>query len=303
MTDPGSDDGRDDFVLQERLSGRSARSISKELRCIVGEVNAALDRVLPTLDNAARLRHISLDLHRLDGLLETFSKRAIEKADTQARLCVVKILDRKAALLGLDSPTRVDVVQLQATKEPSSFERIQAAIMRVKYGPDWRPGDSSDDDPAAGNGSDPATGNGRRSVVSKRLLQFGIIGPVKSGFFRLRRAYARRLVSARQHHRPTTDNQERELRAAAERMGHDAVEVYADNGISGAMGRDKRPAFDRLHRDAARRNNMAILYEARGESGSGLPNAVRRYLTIIPDFASLIRATRITTRYHFRSFV
>ena len=72
---------------------------------------------------------------------------------------------------------------------------------------------------------------------------------------------------------------------------------------SAAMGRDKRPAFDRLHRDAARRNNMAILYEARGESGSGLPNAVRRYLTIIPDFASLIRATRITTRYHFRSFV
>jgi hypothetical protein len=51
----------------------------------------------------------------------------------------------------------------------------------------------------------------------------------------------------------TTANQERELRAAAERMGHEVVEVYADNGISGAMGRDKRPAFDRLHRDAARR--------------------------------------------------
>jgi DNA invertase Pin-like site-specific DNA recombinase len=51
----------------------------------------------------------------------------------------------------------------------------------------------------------------------------------------------------------TTANQERELRAAAERMGHEVVEVYADNGISGAMGRDKGPAFDRLHRDAARR--------------------------------------------------
>ena len=48
----------------------------------------------------------------------------------------------------------------------------------------------------------------------------------------------------------TTDNQERELRGVAERLGHEVIEVYADNGISGAKGRDKRPAFDRLCRDA-----------------------------------------------------
>ena len=36
-------------------------------------------------------------------------------------------------------------------------------------------------------------------------------------------------------------------------MGHTIVEVYSDNGISGAKGRNGRPEFDRLHRDAARR--------------------------------------------------
>jgi DNA invertase Pin-like site-specific DNA recombinase len=41
----------------------------------------------------------------------------------------------------------------------------------------------------------------------------------------------------------TTDNQERELRAAAARMGHEVVEVYTDHGISGAKGRDKRPSL------------------------------------------------------------
>jgi DNA invertase Pin-like site-specific DNA recombinase len=51
----------------------------------------------------------------------------------------------------------------------------------------------------------------------------------------------------------TTDNQERELRAAAERAGHDIVQVYVDAGISGAKGRDKRPAFDKMHKDAAKR--------------------------------------------------
>ena len=39
----------------------------------------------------------------------------------------------------------------------------------------------------------------------------------------------------------TTDNQERELRATAERAGHEVVAVYLDAGISGAKGRDKRP--------------------------------------------------------------
>jgi DNA invertase Pin-like site-specific DNA recombinase len=51
----------------------------------------------------------------------------------------------------------------------------------------------------------------------------------------------------------TTERQERELRAVAASRGWEVVEVYADNGISGTKGREKRPAFDRLHQDAVRR--------------------------------------------------
>ena len=138
MTDPTSDDVRDDFILQERLSGKSARAISKQLRCTVGEVDAALDRVLPKLDNAARLRHISHDLNRLDRLLEVFYKRAIEDVDTQAGLLCVKILERKATMLGLDSPQKLDIVQLQAAKEPTQHEKITAAIMRLTEQPPVR---------------------------------------------------------------------------------------------------------------------------------------------------------------------
>jgi hypothetical protein len=76
---PETDDARDDFILQERLSGRSARSISKELRCTVGEVDASLDRTLPKITNDAKRRLIALDLDRLDGLIEVFYKRAIER--------------------------------------------------------------------------------------------------------------------------------------------------------------------------------------------------------------------------------
>jgi hypothetical protein len=39
----------------------------------------------------------------------------------------------------------------------------------------------------------------------------------------------------------TTENQERELRDLASRMGWQIVQTYRDEGISGAKGRDKRP--------------------------------------------------------------
>lgn len=50
----------------------------------------------------------------------------------------------------------------------------------------------------------------------------------------------------------TTDNQRRELEQAAERRGWNLTMVYEDAGISGAKGRDKRPGFDRMLKDAVK---------------------------------------------------
>jgi len=51
----------------------------------------------------------------------------------------------------------------------------------------------------------------------------------------------------------TVENQRIALRAAAGARGWRVVGEYADEGISGAKGRDKRPELDRLLRDATRR--------------------------------------------------
>ena len=51
----------------------------------------------------------------------------------------------------------------------------------------------------------------------------------------------------------TTENQRRELAKVATRSGWKIANIYEDAGISGANGREKRPAFDRLLKDAARR--------------------------------------------------
>lgn len=51
----------------------------------------------------------------------------------------------------------------------------------------------------------------------------------------------------------STDNQERELRAIADKAGWEVVQVYSDKGVSGAKERDQRPAFDAMLRDATQR--------------------------------------------------
>ena len=44
----------------------------------------------------------------------------------------------------------------------------------------------------------------------------------------------------------TTDNQKLELEAIADRLGWNIVAILADHAISGAKGRDQRPAFNQL---------------------------------------------------------
>lgn len=51
----------------------------------------------------------------------------------------------------------------------------------------------------------------------------------------------------------TVENQKRELQAVAERLGWTVIETLADEGISGAKGRDKRPGYDRLMQMVTRR--------------------------------------------------
>lgn len=51
----------------------------------------------------------------------------------------------------------------------------------------------------------------------------------------------------------TTENQELVLREICEINGWEIHDTYADHGISGSRGRDKRPEFDRLIKDMVRR--------------------------------------------------
>jgi DNA invertase Pin-like site-specific DNA recombinase len=75
----------------------------------------------------------------------------------------------------------------------------------------------------------------------------------------------------------TTENQRLELEKVAASHSYEIVGVYEDNGISGAKGRDKRPAFDRLHRDATSRKFDIVLAWSVDRLGRSLQDLVEMF--------------------------
>jgi DNA invertase Pin-like site-specific DNA recombinase len=73
-------------------------------------------------------------------------------------------------------------------------------------------------------------------------------------------------------------------------MGCEIVKVYKDHGISGAKGRDGRPGFDRLCRDAAKRQFDMVMAWSVDRLGRSLQDLV--------GFLSELHALRIDLFLH-----
>ena len=72
----------------------------------------------------------------------------------------------------------------------------------------------------------------------------------------------------------TTANQVRRLREVAKAAGWSIVNVYTDDGISGAKGREKRPAFDALCKASVRREHDVVMCWSVDRLGRSLQHLV-----------------------------
>src|ERR1700720_2103631 len=70
----------------------------------------------------------------------------------------------------------------------------------------------------------------------------------------------------------TTENQTVALKDVAERRSWEVVEVYIDHAISGAKGRDRRPGFDQMLKDANRRKFDVVMTWSIDRMGRSLRN-------------------------------
>jgi DNA invertase Pin-like site-specific DNA recombinase len=70
----------------------------------------------------------------------------------------------------------------------------------------------------------------------------------------------------------TTANQLHELRAAAERLGHQVVAEFTDEGVSGAKGREGRPGLNKLLKDVTHGNFDKVMAWSVDRLGRSLPH-------------------------------
>ncbi|MGA3401476.1 MAG: recombinase family protein [Acetobacteraceae bacterium] len=68
----------------------------------------------------------------------------------------------------------------------------------------------------------------------------------------------------------TVDNQRLVLEAICEQRGWKVVQIYSDNGVSGAKGRTQRPGLDALLKDAARARFDVVMAWALDRLGRSL---------------------------------
>ena len=123
----------DDTIIQQRVSGRSARAIARAQGCTLAEVSKVLDRFTETtIDDKTRKHTLALELARLDELQETFYARALE-GDVACGALITKIIERRCTMLGLYTPqtATLQVIEAEAPRETST-ERLRAAIDRIR---------------------------------------------------------------------------------------------------------------------------------------------------------------------------
>jgi hypothetical protein len=131
----------DDEIVQQRVSGRSARAIARAQGCTLAEVTRVLDRFTETtIDDKTRKHTLALELARLDELQETFYARALE-GDVACGALITKIIERRCVMLGLYTPQTATLQVIEAeTPRETSTDKISALIERIR-------GKTRDDDP------------------------------------------------------------------------------------------------------------------------------------------------------------
>lgn len=118
MNDLSDHDVRTQEIIRLRVEAASLPEIANKLGVTVRDIDRALD------EHAARAfssleprRTIDLDLMRLDELQKAFFAQA--KADEiSAAALIIKMQGRRASLMGLNAPLRVDPIKLAEAAKP-----------------------------------------------------------------------------------------------------------------------------------------------------------------------------------------
>jgi len=121
-------------MFRLRLAGESVREIARQYRISEKRVQETIERMCTPITKQMKAHTLELELERLDELQAAFY-RAAREGNLGAAAITLKIVERRAAMLGLDAPSavRTDPVLLIESSKPqeTSTDKIMAALNRI----------------------------------------------------------------------------------------------------------------------------------------------------------------------------
>jgi len=121
---------RDAQIFEAWVQGDRVAEIARQFRCHNDAVLKAIDRFVVVIDDDFRRRLMTREIERLETMHAKFFQLARGGDHAAAHVCV-KIGERRARLLGLDAPDKMDMTLL-GTRRETSTDRIEAALNLVR---------------------------------------------------------------------------------------------------------------------------------------------------------------------------
>jgi hypothetical protein len=124
---------KNDEIIEQRISGRSARAIAKTLCVEPADITRALDEFADaTIDEKVRKHTLALELARMDRLQSVFYARALE-GDVNCGALVAKLISVRCSMLGLHTPqTAVLKIVEDAAPKETSTDRIERVLAELR---------------------------------------------------------------------------------------------------------------------------------------------------------------------------
>jgi len=123
---------QDEAVFRAWEAGKGLRALSREFALSLTQIEQILDRMLPAFDAQNQLRAFKREIERLESLSSEFYTIAKRDLCRDSAHLVARLNERICAMRGW-SPVnvRMDPLAVQVAEQPSSYDRISEAFMRV----------------------------------------------------------------------------------------------------------------------------------------------------------------------------
>jgi hypothetical protein len=123
---------RDEQIYAMWESGKTLRTLAREMGTSVTEVELAIDRCLPVFNSATQMRAYKREIQKLEDAGTKYHARTMQ-GDINSGHLYARINERYCAMQGWSSVNiRLDPYQAQTQQQPKRFDRLYEQIMAFK---------------------------------------------------------------------------------------------------------------------------------------------------------------------------